>query len=213
MSRGDDFIRSTGNLAFVNLFLKYAVFVLGLVCLGLVVSLVLLSRHVGEVKPLPIYVNTVTGEARPIDFKAIDARGQERLPVEVEAFVREYLGSLYTYNRLTVRSNLDEAFAKTAPDAQGQVKRCADLPARADIIGRSGQGMCKVLSVSITESKPNLAVQAIFQKTVLAANDESIQDRRHLAVLRLKVVGRTVANAHGLVVVEYNESEFQEGNQ
>jgi len=213
MSRGDDFIRSTGHLAFVNLFLKYAVFVLGLVCLGLTVSLVLLSRHVGEVKPLPIYVNAVTGEARPVDFQAIDARGQERLPVEVEAFVRAYLGSLYTYNRLTVRSNLDEAFAKTAPDAQGQVKRCADLPARADIIGRSGQGLCQVLSVSITESKPNLAVQAIFQKTVLAANDESIQDRRHLAVLRLKVVGRTVANAHGLVVVEYNESEFQEGNQ
>jgi len=213
MSRGDDFIRSTGHLAFVNLFLKYAVFVLGLVCLGLIVSLVLLSRHVGEVKPLPIYVNAVTGEARPVDFQAIDARGQERLPVEVEAFVREYLGSLYTYNRLTVRSNLDEAFAKTAPDAQGQVKRCADLPARADIIGRSGQGLCQVLSVSITESRPNLAVQAIFQKTVLAANDESIQDRRHLAVLRLKVVGRTVANAHGLVVVEYNESEFQEGNQ
>ena len=213
MSRGDDFIRSTGNLAFVNLFLKYAVFILGLVCLGLVVSLGLLSRHVGEIKPLPIYVNAVTGEARPVDFQAIDARGQERLPVEVEAFVREYLGSLYTYNRLTVRSNLDEAFTRTAPDAQGQVKLCADLPGRADLIGRSGQGLCQVLGVSITESKPNLAVQAIFRKTVLAANDEPVQDRRYLAVLRLKVAGRTVANAHGLVVVEYNESEFQEGNQ
>ena len=213
MSRGDDFIRSTGNLAFVNLFLKYAVFVLGLVCLGLTVSLVLLARHVGEVKPLPIFVNAVTGEAKPVDFKAIDAQGRERLPVEVEAFVREYLGCLYTYTRLTVRSNLDEAFARTAPEAQSQVRLFADLAGRAEAIARSGQGLVQVQNVSILQSSPNLAIQAIFRKTALNYNDEVAKEQKCTAVLKLKVVARTVANAHGLVVVEYNESPFEEENR
>ncbi|HOB54235.1 MAG TPA: VirB8/TrbF family protein [Acidobacteriota bacterium] len=213
MGGSDDFIRATGHLAFVNLFLKYAVAVLGLACLGLSGALVLVSRHVGEVKPLPIFINTLTGQARPVDFQAVDARGQERLPVEVEAFVREYVGQLYTYNRLTVKSNLEQAFRCTAPDALGQVRHCADLPGRADTIARSGQGVCAVVSVSIMQAQPNLSVQAIFRKKVLTPADEVASEGQYLALLRLKVVPRTVANAHGLVVVEYNENEFQEGIQ
>jgi len=209
----DDFIRSTGRLAFVNLFLKYALFVVGLVCIGLTVSLVLLSRHVGEVKPLPIFIDRTTGTATPVDFQVLDARGEERLPVELEAFVRDYLNQLYTYNRLTVKSNLDAAFARTAPDARAQVRRCADLPVRADIIGRAGQGICRVTGVSILGARPDLRVQAVFEKTVLSAADETLAQQRCLAMLRLKVIHRTVANAHGLVVAEYNESEFEEGTE
>ncbi|HOB54197.1 MAG TPA: VirB8/TrbF family protein [Acidobacteriota bacterium] len=210
MSGCDDFIRSTGHLAFVNLFLKYAVAVLGLACLGLTGALILVSRHVGEVKPLPIYVNTVTGQVRPVEFQAVDAQGRERLPVEIEAFVREYLGKLYTYNRLTVKSNLEQAFLQTAPEAQGQVKHSADLPGRADLIARSGQGVCQVASVSILQSHPDLSVQAIFLKKVLLPTDDVGAQGRHIAILRLKVIPRSVANAHGLVVVEYSENEFRE---
>jgi len=167
----DDFIRSTGNLAFVNLFLKYTVAVLGLAVLGLTIYLIHLSGKVGQVKALPIYVNTITGETKPVDFSVIDAQGRKRLPAEIENFTRMYLDALYTYNKLTVKSNMDQAFFCTAPDGLAQVKECLGLAQRADIISRGGQGLCEILGVSIMGTTPNITVQSVFKKKLFGFND------------------------------------------
>jgi len=206
----DDFIRSTGNLAFVNLFLKYAVAVLGLAVLGLTFCLVHLSGKVGQVKPLPIYVNTVTGETKPVDFAVSDARGSGRLPAEIENFTRMYLDNLYTYNKLTVKSNMDRAFFCTAPDGLAQVKWSLGLAQRADFISRGGQGLCEVLSVSIMGTKPNIAVQAVFRKKLFGFNDDIVSESTHVSIIKIKPIARQVQNAHGLAVVEYSENLFKE---
>jgi len=206
----DDFIRSTGNLAFVNLFLKYAVIVLGLAVLGLTICLIHLSGKVGQVKPLPIYVNTITGETKPVDFSVIDAQGRERLPAEIENFTRTYMDNLYTYNNLTVKSNMDRAFCRTAPDGLAQVKECLGLAQRADIISRGGQGLCEILGVSIMGTTPNITVQAVFKKKLFGFNDEMVSESTYVAIIKMKPIARQVQNAHGLAVVEYSENLFKE---
>lgn len=206
----DDFIRSTGHLAFVNLFLKYAVAVLGLAVLALTGCLVYLSGEVGQVRPLPIYINTLTGEAKPVDFSVIDAQGRERLPAEIEHFVRRYLDCLYTFTRLTVKSNLDQAAAGTAPAAWPQVKAAVDLARRADRVAADAQGLCEILSVSIMTTRPNVRVQAVFTKKVFGPQDDVAAESTHIAFLTLKPIARQVQNAHGLAVVEYSENIFHE---
>jgi len=205
----DDYIRSTGHLAFVNLFLKYALFITGLVCLGLVAALVLVSRHAGEVKAIPIVINEATGESRPIDWKVVDAAGEVRRPVEVTYFIRQLLRNLFTFTKYTAASNLGEAFRACVPDAAGQIRQALDLTERQHLLDRGDQGLVDIQAVNIQQTSPNILVQAFYTERLIPALGEPAE-RRRVASIRLKTVPRSETNPNGLVVIEYSQSEFKE---
>ncbi len=204
----DDYIRSTGHLAFVNLFLKYALFVLGLVCVGLVVALVLISRHAGEVRAIPIVINEATGESRPIDWRVVDAAGEDRKPAEVHYFVRQLLRNIYTYTRYTASSNLAEAFRCCVPDATRQVKHAVNIEARQRELQTGGQGVIEFQAVNILQTSPNILVQCYFSSKTISLQGQTDSQRR-VASLRLKTVPRTADTPSGLLLVEYSQSNFE----
>lgn len=204
----DDYIRSTGHLAFVNLFLKYALFVLGLVCVGLVVALVLISRHAGEVRAIPIVINEATGESWPIDWRVVDAAGEDRKPAEVHYFVRQLLRNIYTYTRYTASSNLAEAFRCCVPDATRQVKHAVNIEARQRELQTGSQGVIEFQAVNILQTSPNILVQCYFSSKTISLQGQTDSQRR-VASLRLKTVPRTADTPSGLLLVEYSQSNFE----
>ena len=206
----DDYIRSTGHLAFVNLFLKYALFVTGLVCLGLVAALILVSRHAGEVKAIPIVINEATGESRPVDWKVVDAAGEVRKPVEVTYFVRQLLRNLFTFTKYTAASNLGEAFRACAADSASQIRQALDLTGRQRLLDRGDQGLVDIQAVNIQQASPNILVQVFFNEKTIPADGSGPAERRRVASIRLKTIPRSETNPNGLVVIEYSQSEFKE---
>ncbi len=211
MSNGtDDFIRSTGNLAFTNLILKYCVLALGLVAVGECVALIFISREAGKVRTVPIFVDRLSGDARPVDFSVVDAQGAERVPAEVQAYTLGLVNFAYVFNRFTVKSNLEKVLALSTPEAGTQIKNAMRMAERADAVTRGHQGLVEVLSYACHETKPNIRVQVIFRKKEITDADETALDQKCLAFVKYKPVPRTVENPHGLVVIEYNETPFQE---
>ena len=211
MARGsDDFIRSTGNLAFVNTVLKYAVLVLGLVAAAEGAALVLVAREAGKVRTVPIFVDRLSGDARPVDFSVVDAQGEQRVPAEIQAYTLALVNYAYVFNRHTVKSNLEKVLALATPEAGGQLKDAMRMADRADAIAKGRQGLVEVASYTCHETKPNIRVQAIFRKREINEAVETVYEQRSLAFVKYKPVPRTVENPHGLVVIEYNETPFEE---
>jgi len=207
--RGDDFIRSTGNLAFVNWMLKFSVFGLTVAVVGLTVAVVVMTRKADEQKPLPIFIDRTTGVAEPVNWNVIDAAGEKRSPVEIEDFTRNLMGEMYTYNKFTVQTNMKKAFDLATVEAGGQMKAALNLGNRADILARNGQGLVDVQSVSIIESTPSIKVQVIFTKKVVDLDGNLVSSERALAVLKIKPIKRYATNAHGLAVIEYSENQYK----
>ncbi len=79
----DDFIRSSGNLAFVNGYLKLMVLALLLFSLGLTGALVVKILDSRAKHIVPIAMNQATGDVVPIDYSGVDAANETCLPVEV----------------------------------------------------------------------------------------------------------------------------------
>lgn len=205
----DDFIRSSGNLAYVNTWLKLVGLVLLLVCLLLGTALLVKVLDSRAEHVVPIVINQATGDAIPVDFKVVDASGEERSPVEIRKFCEDFLRELYTYNRFTVKTNLDAVVKSTTPEALRQVKEAVNLPRRAELIAGSAQGLAELRSFLITETQPLIKVQAYFQAKALSQRDEVIQDNQFLAVMLIKPVKRSQRNPHGLIILEYRQSLFE----
>ena len=87
----DDFIRSSGNLAYVNTWLKLFALLLLLVCLllGAAVSVKIVDDRTEHV--VPIVINQAMGDAIPVDDRVVDATGEERSPVEARRFCEDFL--------------------------------------------------------------------------------------------------------------------------
>lgn len=204
----DDFIRSSGNLAFVNSYLKLMVLALLLVSLGLAGALVIKILDSRSEHVVPIAINQTTGDAIPIDYSVVDAFAETRSPVEVRKFCEDLIGEAYTYNRLTVKTKLESLAKWTAPEALAQLKEAINLPRRADLLRRNGQGLAEIENVLITETQPILRVQVYFEAKALAQSDDLLDHGRWLAVLLIKPVKRSERNPHGLIVMEYRQSRF-----
>jgi hypothetical protein len=205
----DDFIRSSGNLAYVNTWLKLIALVLLLVCLMLGASLLVKIIDSRAEHVVPIVINQATGDAIAIDYRVVDASGEERSPFEVRKFCEDFLTEAYTYNRYTVKTKLESIARWTVPEALTQVREALNLPRRAELIGRNAQGLAELTSFLITESKPLLKVQAYFHAKAFSSSDELIEEGNYLAVLIIKPVKRSTRNPHGLIVIEYRQSPFQ----
>lgn len=207
MTDGDDFIRSTGNMAFVNTFLKFTCLILSFTVLALAGTLVYLGGKVRNQKPLPIFIDRDTGTARPVDFHAIDAAGEKRVESEVLAFVNEYIGNLYTYNKYTVRSNLEKVLAVSSDETLNALRKYWKISARQSRIHSGNQGLARIKTTVIVNALPDLRVQVFFGKSVIGERGDERNSSRNVAVLRIKPVVRSMTNPHGLYVVEYREDE------
>jgi hypothetical protein len=204
----DDFIRSSGNLAYVNTWLKLialSLLVLSLVLGGTLAIKIIDSRaeHV-----LPIVINEASGDALVVDYKVIDAAGESRAPVEVKKFCEDFLADAFTYNRFTVQTRLESLAKSTTPEALNQIRDSLNLPRRADLISRNAQGLFEITSFMVTESKPALRTQVYFKTRVFAGTGELIEENNLLAVMTIRPVRRSARNPHGLIVIEYRQSQF-----
>jgi hypothetical protein len=205
----DDFIRSSGNLAYVNTWLKLIAFVLMLISLTLGAALMVKIIDGRTEHIVPIVINQATGDAIAVDYRVADAAGQERSPFEVRKFCEDFLAEAYTFNRYTVKTNLESIARWTAPEALTQVREVLNLAHRAELIGKNVQSLAEITSFLITETKPLLKAQVYFHVKVFSATDEIIEEGNFLSVLVIKPIKRSARNPHGLVVIEYRQSPFQ----
>ncbi|MGH8613300.1 MAG: VirB8/TrbF family protein [Gammaproteobacteria bacterium] len=207
----DDFIRSSGNLAFVNTWLKLIVLVLFLTALllGAVLAVKIVEGRTERV--LPIVINQATGDALAVDFSVIDAAGEQRAPVEIRKFGEDFVRELFTYNRFTVRTNLESVVKWATPEALIQVKEAVNLAHRSELMTRNAQGVVEIRSFLITETQPVLKVQVYFQAKALSQSTEILEEGQFQTVLLIKPIKRSQRNPHGLIVLEYRQSQFKEG--
>ena len=124
-------------------------------------------------------------------------------------FCEDFLAEAYTYNRYTVKTKLESIARWTVPEALTQVREALNLPHRAELIGWNAQGLAELTSFLITETKPLLKVQAYFHLKAFSSSDEVIEEGNYLAILVIKPVKRSTRNPHGLIVIEYRQSPFQ----
>ena len=205
----DDFIRSSGNLAYVNTWLKLISLALLLVCLALAGALTVKIIDSRTEKVVPIVLSPATGDAVPVDYQAVDAAGEERSPIEVRKFCEDFIGEAYTYNRFTVKTKLESITKWTAPEALTQVREAMNLPRRSELIERNAQSLAECQNILITEAKPLLKVQVYFSVKTLSQVNDAAEENNFLAVLAIKPVKRSTRSPHGLIVIEYRQSSFQ----
>jgi hypothetical protein len=205
----DDFIRSSGNLAYVNTWLKLLTLLLMLISLMLGASLLVKIIDGRAEHVVPIVINQATGDAIAVDYKVIDAAGEERSPFEVRKFCEDFLADSYTYNRFTVKTNLESIAQWTAPEALTQVREALNLSHRAELLGRNAQGLSEVTSFLVTETKPVLKAQVYFHAKVCSPTEEIIEEGNFIGVFVIKPVKRSVRSPHGMIVIEYRQTPFQ----
>ncbi len=205
----DDFIRASGNLAYVNTWLKLIGLSLLLVCLMLGCALAVKTVDGRTEHVVPIVINQATGDAVPIDYRVVDAAGEERSPIEVRKFCEDFVAEAYTYNRFTVKTKLESVARWTAPEALSQVREAMNLPRRSELIAGNAQSLAEIGNFLIIETTPLLKTQVYFRVKVLSPSDEVIEEGSFLAVLAIKPVRRSRRCPHGMIVVEYRQSLFQ----
>ena len=207
MSASDDFIRSSGNLAYVNIWLKLIALVLLVLCLAMTGVLVVKTIDSRAEHVVPIVINQATGDALVVDYRVIDAAGEERAPVEVRKFVEDFLADAFTFNRFTVQSRLESLARLSTPEALNQIRDSLNLPRRSELISRNAQGLFEITSFMIIESRP-LRTRVYFRTRVFAGGGELIEENTWVSVMTIRPVRRSVRNPHGLIVIEYRQSHF-----
>lgn len=203
-----DYIYEKNARIVINTAYKFIIVVELLIIILLSVYSLKLTGKINEVKPLPIFINKETGSAKAIDFDFIDAMGETRSNAEINDFITGFISDLYTYNRLTVKTNLVNAISKTSAEAAADIKNTLLLSKRYDHINRSMQGLVSVKSISILEKLPDLKIQVYFSKRLISSDGDSGSITEYFAILRIKPVIRKKGNAHGLLIVEYRENIF-----
>ena len=204
----DDFIRSAGNLAYTSTWLKGIAATLLLICLALTIGLVVLVINRSTEQVVPIVINEGTGDALAVDYKVVDATGEHRAPVEVRKFCEDFLSDAFTFNRFTVRSNLDALANHATPEALSQIRESLDLPRRSEFVGRNSQGMFEITNFMITDSRP-LRTQIYFRTRVFANTGELIEENNWVSIMTIRPVRRSSRNPHGLIVYEYRQNRYR----
>ena len=203
----DDFIRSSGNIAYTNTWLKLTALVLLVMCLALTGALVVQIIDSRTEHVIPIVINQATGDALAVDYRVIDATGEERAPVEVRKFAEDFLADAYTFNRFTVQSRLESLARLSTPEALSQIRDSLNLPRRSELVGRNAQGLFEITSFMIIESRP-LRARVYFRTKVFAGGGELIEENTWVSVMTIRPVRRSTRNPHGLIVIEYRQSHF-----
>lgn len=203
-----DYIYEKNARTVINLAYRFIIVVELLIIIMLSIYNYILTGRINEVKPLPIFINKETGSAKAVDFNFIDAEGETRSNAEINDFVTGFISDLYTYNRLTIKTNLVNAISKTSEEAAADIKNTLLVSKRYDHINRNIQGLVLVKSISILEKLPDLKIQVFFRKRLISAGGDQGVRNDYFAILRIKPVVRKRGNAHGLLIVEYRENDF-----
>ncbi len=203
-----DYIYEKNARIVINLAYRFIIIIELIIIIMLSIYNYILTGKINEVKPLPIFINKETGSARVVDFKFIDAEGETRSNAEINDFVTGFISDLYTYNRLTVKTNLINAISKTSEEAAADIKNTLLVSKRYDHINRNIQGLVSVKSISILEKLPDLKIQVFFRKRLISSGGDQGEKSDHFAILQIKPVVRKRGNAHGLMIVEYRENDF-----
>ena len=205
----DDFIRSAGNLAYTSTWLKAIAFVLLIISLVMTgfAAVLIIDRRAEHV--VPIVINEATGDALAVDYRVTDAAGEERAPVEVRKFCEDFISDAFTFNRFTVRSNLDKLANHATPEAMSQIRESLNLSRRSEQITRNAQGLVEITSFMIIESRPALRTQVYFRTRVFNGMGDLIEENNWLSVMAIRPVRRSARNPHGLIVIEYRQNPFR----
>jgi len=209
MSSGNDFIRAEGNLSYTSMWLKLLCFVLIIISLVLAGVIALLAIDRTSVRVVPIVINEATGDAMAVDYRVIDATGEQRQPVEVRKFCRDFLSDAYIFNRFTARSNLESLANYFTQESLAQIRESLNLSRRSEYIGRGAQGLFEITSFMILETQPALRIQIYFRESVVSANGDLLEESNQLAIVTVRAVRRTEQNPHGLIVIEYRQNNFE----
>ena len=204
----DDFVHTSGNLDYVNKWLKLIALVFLVMSLLLCFALVIKIVEGRQELVIPIVINEATGDAFAVDYRVIDATGEQRSPVEVRKFCLDFLAEAYTFNRYTARTHLDTLANYAADSALGQIRENLDLPRRSELINRNAQGLFELTSFMITETSPAIKTQIYFRTKIYDADGRVIEETGQLAVMTIRPIRRSVRNPHGLIVIEYRQSPF-----
>ena len=113
------------------------------------------------------------------------------------------------YNRYTVKSKLESLSKWTSPEALLQVREVLKLPRRSELLSRNAQGLAEVSSFMVTETKPLIKVQIYFKSRVLSQMDEIVEEGNSLGAFVIKPIKRSTRNPHGLIVIDYRQSPFE----
>ncbi len=208
-----DYIYEKNARIVINFAYRFIIVIELIIIVMLSIYNFILSGKINEVKPLPIFINKETGSAKAVDFRFIDAEGETRSNAEINDFVTGFISDLYTYNRLTIKTNLINAISKTSEEAAADIKNTLLVSKRYDHINRNIQGLVSVKSISILEKLPDLKIQVFFRKDLISKGGDHEERSDHFAILRIKPVVRKRGNAHGLVIVEYRENDFINGEE
>jgi hypothetical protein len=76
-------------------------------------------------------------------------------------------------------------------------------------MNRNAQGLAEISNFLITETKPFLKAQVYFHSKAFSPSDEIVEEGNFLAVLVIKPIKRSARSPHGLIVIEYHQSPFQ----
>ncbi len=201
----DDLLHVWGN-AYAGLVLyKVATVILALVVVALSFSMVILAQKARDVKPLPIFIDRNTGITEPVAFELIDAAGEKRHESEVKDFVRNYLEDLYTFNVYTAKNNLEKCNRRSTVQAWSVIKEILLRDKRMDMVNQDNQGLVDIKLMIIQSLEPDVSIQVTFKKSVIMSSTR--QEEERVAVIKLRTVKRHEGNAHGMMVVEYRESQ------
>jgi hypothetical protein len=205
----DDFIRSAGNLAYTGMWLKaiaLTLLIISLVMTGFAAVLII-DRRAEHI--VPVVINESTGDALVVDYKVVDAAGEERASVEVRKFCEDFISDAFTFNRFTVKSNLDRLANHASPEALSQIRESLNLARRAEQINRGAQGIYEITSFMIVESRPLLRAQIYFRTKVFNGAGDLIEENSFVSIMTIRPVRRSARNPHGLILVEYRQNTFK----
>jgi len=206
---GDDFINAAGNLAYTSVWLKAVVIVLLLISITMTVFAAVLILDRRAEKVVPIVINEATGDALAVDYKVADAAGEQRSPVEVRKFCEDFLSDAFTFNRFTVKSNLDKLANHATPDAMSQIRESLNLPKRSEQINRNAQGLFEITNFMIVEARPTLRTQVYFRTRVFNGQGDLIEENQWISIMTIRPVRRSTRSPHGLTVIEYRQTPFK----
>ena len=209
IAKPHDYIPNEGAIAYVNTWLKAIAMLLMLIVIGLTIALVIKTNEVRKEKVIPIVINQATGDAMAVNFEIIDPAGEERTAVELRKFCEDFLSDAFTFNRYTVRSNLDKVTSHSTPEALNQIRENLNLLQRSNHVARNSQGMVEITNYIVQETRPNIRLQVYFRTKVYTLEGQVQETNNWVSIITIATIRRTARNPHGLIVIEYRQSPYK----
>ena len=204
------FIKTVGHESFIIKVLVWMVTVLFAAVILLGAAVVIQSNKLTNIEPLVVYVDRDTGVAAAKEFDVVDARGEQRNENETWIFINDFIKNLYDYTKYSQLRNLENAYRLCDNSVQEKIKECFIRDGRPGRVKSEVVGLCRVESVLIMDTLPDLRVRAVYRKKVVQPGGSVILDKEIEAIMRIKTVVRSRYNPHGLYITDYRETVLKE---